>query len=206
MSFPVKGSVMSSFWLCFVPLFVAVDAIGLLPLFLSLTEGMEKKRIRKIILQSMITALAVALIFIAVGTGIFRLLNISVADFMIAGGTLLFVISVRDILFADKKLPDVDLDSVGAVPIGVPLITGPAVLTTSLLLINQHSVVVTSLAIAANILIVGGMFLLAPLIHRLLGKTGAKALSKIISLLLAAIGVMIVRKGIAMFIAEGMQC
>ncbi|HOC58326.1 MAG: MarC family protein [Syntrophaceae bacterium] len=197
---------MSSFWLCFVPLFVAVDAIGLLPLFLSLTEGMEKKRIRKIILQSMITALAVALIFIAVGTGIFRLLNISVADFMIAGGTLLFVISVRDILFADKKLPDVDLDSVGAVPIGVPLITGPAVLTTSLLLINQHSVVVTSLAIAANILIVGGMFLLAPLIHRLLGKTGAKALSKIISLLLAAIGVMIVRKGIAMFIAEGMQC
>jgi multiple antibiotic resistance protein len=206
MSFPVKGSVMSSFWLCFVPLFVAVDAIGLLPLFLSLTEGMEKKRIRKIILQSMITALAVALIFIAVGTGIFRLLNISVADFMIAGGTLLFVISVRDILFADKKLPDVDLDSVGAVPIGVPLITGPAVLTTSLLLINQHSVVVTSLAIAANILIVGGMFLLAPLIHRLLGKTGAKALSKIISLLLAAIGVMIVRKGIAMFIAEGIQC
>jgi len=197
---------MSSFWLCFVPLFVAVDAIGLLPLFLSLTEGMEKKRIRKIILQSMITALAVALIFIAVGTGIFRLLNISVADFMIAGGTLLFVISVRDILFADKKLPDVDLDSVGAVPIGVPLITGPAVLTTSLLLINQHSVVVTSLAIAANILIVGGMFLLAPLIHRLLGKTGAKALSKIISLLLAAIGVMIVRKGIAMFIAEGIQC
>ncbi len=197
---------MSSFWLCFVPLFVAVDAIGLLPLFLSLTEGMEKKRIRKIILQSMITALAVALIFIAVGTGIFRLLNISVADFMIAGGTLLFVISVRDILFADKKLPDVDLDSVGAVPIGVPLITGPAVLTTSLLLINQHSVVVTSLAIAANILIVGGMFLLAPLIHRLLGKTGAKALSKIISLLLAAIGVMIVRKGIAMFIVEGMQC
>ena len=197
---------MRSFWLCFVPLFVAVDAIGLLPLFLSLTEGMEKKRIRKIILQSMITALAVALIFIAVGTGIFRLLNISVADFMIAGGTLLFVISVRDILFADKKLPDVDLDSVGAVPIGVPLITGPAVLTTSLLLINQHSVVVTSLAIAANILIVGGMFLLAPLIHRLLGKTGAKALSKIISLLLAAIGVMIVRKGIAMFIAEGMQC
>lgn len=197
---------MSSFWLCFVPLFVAVDAIGLLPLFLSLTEGMEKKRIRKIILQSMITALAVALIFIAVGTGIFRLLNISVADFMIAGGTLLFVISIRDILFADKKLPDVDLDSVGAVPIGVPLITGPAVLTTSLLLINQHSVVVTSLAIAANILIVGGMFLLAPLIHRLLGKTGAKALSKIISLLLAAIGVMIVRKGIAMFIAEGIQC
>jgi multiple antibiotic resistance protein len=91
------------------------------------------------------------------------------------------------------------------VPIGVPLITGPAVLTTSLLLINEHSAVVTSLAIAANILIVGGIFFMAPLINRVLGKTGSKALSKIISLLLAAIGVMIVRKGIAMFIVKGIQ-
>jgi multiple antibiotic resistance protein len=196
---------MKSFWLCFVPLFVAVDAIGLLPLFINLTEGMEKKVVRKIILQSMITALAVALVFIAVGMGIFRFLNISVADFMIAGGTLLFGISVRDILTTDKKLLEVDTESVGAVPIGVPLITGPAVLTTSLLLINEHSAVITSLALAANILIAGSMFLMAPLIYRVLGKTGSKAISKIISLLLAAIGVMIVRRGIAIFITQGIQ-
>lgn len=196
---------MKSFWLCFVPLFVAVDVIGLLPLFISLTSGMNKKQIRKIILQSTITALAVALIFIAVGTGIFKLLNISVADFMIAGGSLLFVISIRDILSADKQPAQVDPESVGAVPIGVPLITGPAVLTTSLLLINEHSALITSLAIAANILIVGIMFMVAPLINRILGKTGSKAVSKIISLLLAAIGVMVVRKGIAMYIAQGMN-
>jgi multiple antibiotic resistance protein len=196
---------MKSFWLCFVPLFVAVDAIGVLPLFVNLTEGMEKKLIRKIILQSMVTAMIVAIAFIAVGTGIFKFLNISVADFMIAGGTLLFVISIRDILAAEKKILEVDPDSVGAVPIGVPLITGPAVLTTSLLLISEHSAVITSLAIAANILIAGGMFLIGPFINRVLGKTGSKAISKIISLLLAAIGVMIVRRGIAMFIAEGIQ-
>jgi len=196
---------MNSFWLCFVPLFVAVDVIGLLPLFISLTSGMNKKQIRKIILQSTITALAVALIFIAVGTGIFKLLNISVADFMIAGGSLLFVISIRDILAADKQPAQVDPESVGAVPIGVPLITGPAVLTTSLLLINEHSALTTSLAIAANILIVGVMFMVAPLINRVLGKTGSKAVSKIISLLLAAIGVMVVRKGIAMYIAQGVN-
>jgi multiple antibiotic resistance protein len=196
---------MKSFWLCFVPLFVAVDAVGLLPLFISLTEGMDKRLIRKIIVQSMITALAVALIFVAVGTGIFRLLNISVADFMIAGGSLLFVLSIRDILAAEKKLLEVDLESVGAVPIGVPLITGPAVLTTSLLLINEHSAVVTSLAIAANIFIAGVMFMIAPLVNRVLGKTGSKAVSKIISLLLAAIGVMIIRKGIAMYMAQGIH-
>ena len=153
----------------------------------------------------MITALLVALIFVAVGTGIFRLLNISVADFMIAGGSLLFVISIRDILASEKKILEVDPDSVGAVPIGVPLITGPAVLTTSLLLVSQHSTWITSLAIGTNILIAGGMFMVAPLINRVLGKTGSKAVSKIISLLLAAIGVMIVRKGIAMYIAEGIH-
>ena len=196
---------MKSFWLCFVPLFVAVDAVGLLPLFINLTEGMDKKVIRKIILQSMITALLVALIFVLVGTGIFRLLNISVADFMIAGGCLLFVLSIRDILASEKKLVEVDLDSVGAVPIGVPLITGPAVLTTSLLLVSQHSAWITSLAIATNVLIAGVTFMIAPLINKVLGKTGSKAVSKIVSLLLAAIGVMIVRKGIAMYIAEGIH-
>ena len=68
---------MKSFWLCFVPLFVAVDAIGILPLFMNLTEGIEQRKIRNIIIQSMITALIVALAFIAVGTAILKLLGIS---------------------------------------------------------------------------------------------------------------------------------
>ncbi|MEN6376214.1 MAG: MarC family protein [Smithella sp.] len=196
---------MKSFWLCFVPLFVAVDAIGVLPLFMSLTEDIEPRKIRRIVLQSMITALIVALIFIAVGTAILRLLGVSVADFMIAGGTLLFIISIRDILATDKRSYAADPEIIGAVPIGVPLITGPAVLTTSLLLINEHSLLVTSAAISVNILIAGGVFFFAPYINRVLGKTGSKTVSKITSLLLAAIGVMIVRRGIAAFIAQGIH-
>lgn len=194
---------MESFGLCFIPLFVAVDAVGVLPLFMNLTEGIEQNKIKKIIIQSMITALIVALAFIAVGTATLKLLGISVADFMIAGGTLLFVISIRDILATEKKHYAIDLESMGAVPIGVPLITGPAVLTTSMLLINEHSLFITSLAIIANILIAGAVFLMAPFIDRIIGKTGSKTVSKITSLLLAAIGVMIVRRGIAIFIAHG---
>jgi len=94
---------MKSFGLCFIPLFVAVDAIGVLPLFMNLTEDIEQSKIKKIIIQSMITALIVALAFIAVGTATLKLLGISVADFMIAGGTLLFVISIRDLLSTEKK-------------------------------------------------------------------------------------------------------
>ena len=196
---------MKSFWLCFVPLFVAVNAFGVLPLFINLTEGIEQQKIRRVVFQSMITALIVALAFIALGTIILNLLGITVADFMIAGGTLLFIISIREIISTDKSPHSIDLDSMGAVPIGVPLITGPAVLTTSMLLINEHTLVITSLAIVINILIAGGIFLSAPLINRVLGKTGSKTISKITSLLLAAIAVMIIRRGIAVFIAQGVQ-
>lgn len=196
---------MKSFWLCFVPLFVAVDAIGVLPLFLSLTEDVEPQKIRRIVLQSMVTALIVALAFIAVGSVILRLLGVTVADFMVAGGTLLFVISIRDILSTEKRSSAVDTDSLGAVPIGVPLITGPAVLTTSLLLINEHSLFITSAAIIVNILIAGGVFYFSPLINKVLGKTGSKTISKITSLLLAAIGIMIIRRGVAAFITQGIQ-
>lgn len=194
---------MESFVLCFIPLFVAVDAVGVLPLFMNLTEGIEQNKIKKIIIQSMITALIVALAFIAVGTATLKLLGITVADFMIAGGTLLFVISIRDMLSVEKNRYAVDLESMGAVPIGVPLITGPAVLTTSMLLVNEHNLFITSLAIITNILIAGGIFFMAPFIERAIGKTGSKTISKITSLLLAAIGVMIIRRGIAIFIVQG---
>jgi multiple antibiotic resistance protein len=196
---------MRSFWLTFVPLFVAVDAVGVLPMFISFTEGFERPKIHRIILQSMITALIVALLFIALGTIILNLLGISVADFMIAGGTLLFVISIRDILSAEKRSYVGDPDSMGAVPIGVPLITGPAVLTTSMLLVNEQSLLMTSISIIINILIAGGVFASAPYINRVLGKNGSKTVSKITSLLLAAIGVMIVRRAIAMFIVQGIH-
>jgi multiple antibiotic resistance protein len=196
---------MKSFWLCFVPLFVAVDAFGILPLFMNLTEGIEPPKIRQIVYQSMITALIVAIVFILLGPVILKLLGITVADFMIAGGTLLFIISIKDIITTKKSSYTIDLDSMGAVPIGVPLITGPAVLATSMLLINEHSLFITSLAITINILIAGGIFLSAPFINRVLGKTGSKTISKITSLLLAAIAVMIIRRGIAIFIVQGIK-
>jgi multiple antibiotic resistance protein len=196
---------MKSFWLTFVPLFVAVDAVGVLTLFINLTEDIEPQKIRRVITQSMITALLVALLFIIIGTAILQLLGITVADFMIAGGTLLFIISIRDILATEKRTYAIDQESMGAVPIGVPLITGPAVLTTSLLLVNEHGLIITSLAIIINIMIAGGVFYFAPLLTRTLGRTGVKTVSKITSLLLAAIGVMIVRRGIAAFIVAGIR-
>jgi multiple antibiotic resistance protein len=93
-------------------------------------------------------------------------------------------------------------ESVGAVPLGVPLITGPALLTTSILLLNEHGFLMTAMAILANILIAGIVFFFSENIIGFLGKAGAKTVSKIASPLLAAIGVMIIRKGIEYFISS----
>ncbi|MBN1848881.1 MAG: MarC family protein [Deltaproteobacteria bacterium] len=192
---------MKFFWLCFVPLFVAVDAIGVLPMFMGFTQDMDSRRIRGILYQSVFTAIAVALIFLAGGTALLKLLGITVSDFMIAGGILLFVISMSDLLSTEKRQRKIDPDNLGAVPLGVPLITGPAVLTTSILLMNEYGFVLTALAVVVNILIAGFIFSLAGPINQILGRAGAKTLSKIASLLLAAIAVMIVRKGIMALMA-----
>jgi multiple antibiotic resistance protein len=189
-----------SFWLCFVPLFVAVDAIGVLPMFMSLTEGLESPALRRVIYQSVVTATVVGVSFLVVGKAILELLGITVGDFMVAGGSLLFVISVSDLLRAEKVQRRVDPEGLGAVPLGVPLITGPAVLTTSILLLNEHGIVLTAAALVPNVLIAGVVFYFAEAINRGLGNAGAKTVSKIASLLLGAIAVMMVRKGVESFI------
>ena len=191
---------MSDFWLCFFPMFVAVDAVGILPLFMHLTEGVDRQAVRKIIVQSMITALVVALVFLALGRWIFQYLGITVADFLIAGGVLLFTISVIDVITVEKRIAQVDADGLGVVPIGVPLIVGPAVLTTIFVLVGEYGIMPTVAATVANIVIAGGVFWLAAPIHRILGRSGSRALSKLAGILLAAIAVMMVRRGILMLL------
>jgi multiple antibiotic resistance protein len=191
---------MLEFWLCFVPLFVAVDALGTLPIFLSLTAGLERGRVRRIIWQSLLTATAVALAFVGVGKGVFALLGITIADFMIAGGVLLFLLSLRGLLAGEREHFSGDHESLGAVPLGVPLIAGPAVFTTSLLLVDEYGLIPTVLATMANIFIAGVVFWASDSVNRVLGESGIRTLSKIASLILAAIAVMIVRKGITAYV------
>jgi len=187
---------MENFILAFVPLFVSVDAFGLLPIFISMTEGIEEEKRRRIILQSVITALLIAILFLFLGKAIFSLLGITVADFMIAGGVLLFVIALADLLTIEKKRMRSASDSIGPVPLGTPLMVGPAVLTISLMLVNVYGITTTIAAIVVNIIIAGVVFYASGLLTRMLGLAGTRALSKIASLLLAAIAVMMVRRGI----------
>jgi multiple antibiotic resistance protein len=189
---------MKDFLLNFIPMFVAVDAVGVLPVFIALTKGVERKRLRRIIISSVITAILVTFTFILVGQTILEFLGITIADFMIAGGILLLAISLADLLRTSKDETSADPESLGAVPLGVPLIAGPAVLTTGLVLSSRDGPLLTLISTFINIVLVGVTLWMSEKINAYLGNSGSKALSKVAHLLLAAISVMLIRRGILM--------
>jgi len=184
---------------------VAVDAVGVLPIFVGLTEGLDRDRAHRIVVQSVITAAAVALLFLAAGKLVLNFLAVTVADFLVAGGTLLFAISLSDLLAIEKRQRRVDPEELGAVPLGVPLIVGPAVLSTIIILVGEYGLAATVSATIVNIAIAGALFWLSAPISCLLGKAGSRTVSKLASLLLAAIAVKMVRKGILMVLAASVS-
>lgn len=188
---------MDDFLLTFVPLFVAVDPLGVLPLFLGLTHNMERRDVRRVIYRSVATAALLALGFAAGGPLVLEVLGITVEDFQIAGGLLLLALALRELLTEKELQQRVDMRSigVGVVPLGVPLITGPAVLTTSMLQVDQYGLILVGMAIVANMAIAGLVFRFGNALRRVLGSSGASIASKISNLILAAIGVMMVRQG-----------
>jgi multiple antibiotic resistance protein len=187
--------VLHNILLSFIPLFVAVDVVGLLPVFISLTQGMGRAEKRRVIYQSTLTGGLLAVGFVFLGQAIFRLLGIAPGDFMIAGGSILFCIAMIDLVSppSEVRRPSADL---GAVPLGTPLIAGPAVLTTSLAIIKEYGLWATLISVVLNIALCGALLSLSDMLLRFLGRSGSRALSKITSLLLGAIAVMLIRKGI----------
>jgi multiple antibiotic resistance protein len=192
-----------NFLLALIPLFVAMDAIGVLPFFLSFTEGMKNRERKQVLRASIFTGFVVSLGFLAVGKFIFTIIGITVSDFKVAGGAILLVIAIRDLLFPERKRSIVD-ETVGVVPLGVPLIVGPAVLTTTIISVDAYGYIPTIVSLIINLLFAGWVFSRADLLIRLLGEGGAKGVGKVVSLLLAAIAVMMIRMGIIDMLTAGM--
>lgn len=193
-----QGVTWSGVVLAFLPLFVAVDPFGLLPIFVSLTHRLPVKQRAVVIRQSLATAFGVAIVFLFVGRYLLQVLGITIGDFMIAGGLLLFVLAVTE-LVSPKGVAELASADFGIVPLAVPLIVGPAVLASLMLLTNTVGIANTLIGLMLNIAFVGGMFLASERLMGLLGENGSKVISKITSLFLAAIAVMLVRRGLELF-------
>ncbi len=193
------GRIASGMLGTFIPIFVAIDVFAALGIFISLTEGLDRESVRSIIRDSVVTALIVSVGFLAFGEAVFRALGISTDDFKIAGGLVLLIFAVRDLLWgSEARRPT---GKFGAVPIGVPLIVGPAVLTTLIVLLDRYGLFFTAASLILNLGIVWITFVQAHRIVRYFGRGGILVFSKIMLLVLAAIAVMMMRLGITGFLA-----
>ncbi|MBN1690107.1 MAG: MarC family protein [Dehalococcoidia bacterium] len=195
-------NLLRDFGLTFVPLFVAMDSISTLPILLSLTHDLSDKKRSSVIRNALITALGLGLIFIVVGKGIFLFMGITVNDFLIAGGLILFILGAKELVVGKmfEAQAATGEDVIAVVPLGTPLVVGPAVLTTLLILTDQYHIVMVTFSFIVNLLITWLMFAQANRLVRVLGNGGVLALSKVFALLLAAIAVSMIHRGIVAFI------
>ena len=189
--------------LTFVPLFVAMDPVGNLPIFLTLTQEGTATHRKKTANLATLTAFGVGLLFVAVGKAIFSLLGIEVTDFLMAGGIILLILAIRYLITGKTlEIGDVSVsETIGVVPLGTPLVVGPAVLAALLLLMGQHHIAIVLSSFIINLVIQWALFRQANRIVAFLGQTGVSAISKVIMLLLAAIAVKMIREGILAILA-----
>ncbi len=184
-----------SFTLAFIAIFVALDVVGTLPLFVAMTHGLSSKKRNDIVDKSMFVALIVALVFAFSGEALFRFLGITLFDFKVAGGLVLLLVSLADLLGGPEAIHQ-GSGSTGVVPLAVPLITGPGVITTLVLQVNNYGYVITVGALVANYSLGWVVLRNSQNVTRVVGKDGTVIISKIAALLLAAIAVAMIRSGV----------
>jgi multiple antibiotic resistance protein len=188
---------LQSFVLTFIPLFIVIDALGNLPFIISLSGGMSTRKRRQMVHLATITATVVGLVFLFFGQFILKVLGISVGSFAIAGGIILLVLSIK-YMTTGRMVDIITEDAVAVVPLGTPLIVGPATITTLLLLAAQFPLYMVLLSFALNLLIAWAIFLQSSRIVRFVGEGGLRAISRVFSLLLAAIAVSMIIRGLGM--------
>lgn len=189
------------FGFSFVGLFVALDIIGLLPIYVSMTQSLSRAKRNEVVNLSMAIALVAALILMFAGETLFAFLGITLFDFKIAGGLILLLVALADLISSPEFTRSLS-GSTGVVPLAVPLITGPAVIATSMLQARSLGYGVTAAALLLNYLIAFVVLRAADRVTRVLGRDGTVVFSKISALMLAAIAVSMMRSGIFEAIAR----
>ena len=182
------------FFVAFIPIFVAIDAVGLVAMFMGLAGDAPREQRHKQGFIAILTALCISVGFIFLGKIIFTALGITVADFQVAGGLILLGLAGRELLNVAPATREATVDF-GVVPLGMPLIAGPALLTALLVLVDTVGLVFTIAALLVNLALVVVAFWNADFVARWMGRQGLRGVSKIVALLLAAIAVSLIRRG-----------
>ena len=179
-----------------IALFIVVDPLGNVPIFMSLTENMDTSQRRRTFRLAIITGLVLLTFFSIVGQNILFLFGISLDSFMIAGGILLLIVAIR-LLIIGGWGEKIDItESVGAVPIGCPLLVGPGAITTSILNLQTSDILITLVSVLITFIIVWLILRYIEPIYRILGKNGSLVITRVMALLIASIAVQYIIQGV----------
>ena len=178
-----------------VALFIVVNPLGSVPIFVSLTQDMDKQQRKRTYHLAILTGLILLAFFAVVGQNVLILFGISLDSFMIAGGILLLIVAVRLLVIGDWTEKLSISESVGAVPIGCPLLVGPGAITTAILSLQSSGILVTLLSVAITFIIVWIILRFIDPIYRVLGKNGSLVITRVMALLIASIAVQYVLEG-----------
>ena len=184
----------------FIVLFVVMDPIGNLPLFMSLTKGMPIKEIKKNANKSVFVAGVLLFVFLFLGIKIFNFFGINLNSFQIAGGIILLAMGVMYAFGTSLKF----VKSHGAdlsVPVGTPLLTGPGVITTTIILVKESGTFVTVIAALLTLLATWLILLNSTRLYRILGQQWTNIISRVMGIVLAAIAVEFMAEGILNIVA-----
>ncbi|HEY5736968.1 MAG TPA: MarC family protein [Nitrososphaeraceae archaeon] len=179
-----------------IALFVVIDPIGNIPIFIAFTKKLEKAEHKTVSKTAIITAAALLLLFGVAGTQILGLFGITIFSFMIAGGTLLFIIAIELLTYGEWRFVSKVKEDIGVVPIAFPLLAGPGSITAVIISYQTSGFLITFLSIIIVMTITYVILRMVNPIYKVLGNRGSMIVSRVFAVIIAAIAVEYIVEGI----------
>jgi len=192
---PVHESLIYEVLRASLALFIIVDPIGNIPIFIGLTKGMGQKQRRNALRTATMVAFILLVVFALLGRWVLVIFGISLHSFMIAGGMLLLILAAK-IPISGGWEEAVSPESVGAVPIAFPLLVGPGAITTAIVTLQTSGVAVTLVSIVVAFGATWAILRSIEHIYGFLGKGGSAVVARLMAIFIAAIAVGFVINGI----------
>jgi multiple antibiotic resistance protein len=183
-----------------IVLFIIVDPFGDIPIFIGLTDKMTEGEKKKVFNIATIVGVILLLVFAFTGQEIFAIFGVSIYSFEVAGGILLLIIAIRILISGSMHESTDSPESMGAVPIAMPLLVGPGAITTTIFNLQAYDVYVTTLSVLIVMFVVWVILRYMDAVYRFLGRTGSLVIARVVSLLIAAIAVQYILEGVSHFI------
>lgn len=180
-----------------VSLFVIVDPIGSIPIFIGLTRDMREDERWRTFKTAVITGFSLLLAFAVAGRWVLDLFDIKLYSFKIAGGALLLVLAFQLLTKGELEERPASPEESGVVPLGIPLLAGPGAITTTIVSLETAGPTITLASVLIVAALTWAILKFINPIHKILGRTGSAIISKVMAMLIAAIAVQYIIEGAA---------